>query len=361
MTMRRVRAAHHSHFAACVLRTLRLLTISRPQERRVFLVRSFAIGGAALLACGPASLAAQPAAAYPAKPVRVVVSVPAGGTPDVLARAVTPEMSVLLGQQLVMDNRGGAGGRIAAETVYVAPPDGYTLFMASSPCLTIVPHIAKVPYDTLKDFAPVSLIATGDMLLLTPPQSPITGVKDLIARAKAAPGKLNYGSAGNGAANHIGMEVFKGMAGINLTHVPYAGAPQSVIDLIAGRLDVMLGSIPPVLPHVKAGRLKAIGVAGSARSALLPDVPTVDEAAGLRGFHAGSWLGLLAPAGTPRAIVARLNEAAARVVRNPETRARLIAIGGEPVGNSPQEFAVFLRADYEKNGAAARQAGLKTE
>ncbi len=298
---------------------------------------------------------------YPSKPMRVIVSVPAGGTPDVLARAVTPGMSTLLGQQLVMDNRGGAGGRIAAETVLVAAPDGYTLFMASSPCLTIVPHISKVPYDPLRDFVAVSLIATGDMLLLTYPTAPIASVKDLIARARAQPGKLNYGSAGNGSANHIGMEVFKGMAGISLTHVPYAGAPQSVIDLIAGRLDVMLNSIPPALPHVKAGRLRALGVAGAARSALLPDIPTVDEAAGLRGFQAGNWLGLLAPAGTPRAIVARLNAVAVQTVRNPETRARLIAIGGDPVGNSPQEFAAFLRADYEKNGAAARQAGLKVD
>jgi tripartite-type tricarboxylate transporter receptor subunit TctC len=291
----------------------------------------------------------------------VIVSVPAGGTPDVLARAVTPAMSTLLGQQLVMDNRGGAGGRIAAETVATAVPDGYTVFMASSPSLTIVPHISKVPYDTLKDFAPVSLIATSDMLMLTHPSSSIASMKDLIARAKAAPGKLNYGSAGNGGTNHIGMEVFKHMAGINLTHVPYAGAPQAVIDLIGGRLDMMLNSIAPALPHVKSGKLRALGVAGATRFAQLPDVPTVDEATGLRGFQAGSWLGLLAPAHTPRAIIARLNAVAAEVVRNPDTRARLTAIGGDPVGSSPQEFAAFLRADYDKNGAAAKQAGLKVD
>ena len=312
--------------------------------------------------CAASLLAALAAAqGYPTKPVRVVVSVPAGGTPDVLARAVTPGMSTLLGQQLVMDNRGGAGGRIAAETVATAAPDGYTLFMTSPPCLTIVPHISKVPYDTLRDFTPVSLIVTGDMLLLVPAASPITSVKDLIARAKAEPGKFNYSSAGNGTVNHIGMEVFKNMAGIKLTHVPYSGAPQSVIDMLAGRVDVMLGSIAPVVPHVKSGRLRALGVAGAARSPLFPDVPTVDEAAGLRGFQAGSWLGLLAPAGVPRAIVARLNAVAVQVVRNPETRARLIAIGGDPVGGSPEEFAAFLRADYEKNGAAAKQAGLKTD
>jgi tripartite-type tricarboxylate transporter receptor subunit TctC len=298
---------------------------------------------------------------YPAKPVRVILPVPAGGTPDVLARTVTPSMSSLLGQQLVMDNRGGAGGRIAAEMVAGAVPDGYTLFMTSPPALTIGPHISKVPYDTFKDFVPVSLIATGDMLLLVHPASPLTGVKDLIARAKAETGKVNYGSAGSGTANHIGMEVFAQAAGIKLTHVPYSGAPQSVIDLLAGRLDVMLNSIPPAIPHVKAGKLRALAVAGAARSPLLPEVPTVDEATGLRGIQAGSWLGLLAPAGTPRQIVSRLNEVTVQVIRNPDIRARLIALGGNPVGNTPQDFAAFLRADYEKNGAAAKQAGLKTD
>ena len=299
--------------------------------------------------------------AYPAKPIRVVLSVPAGGTPDVLARTVIPGMSALLGQQLVIDNRGGAGGRIAAELVATAAPDGYTVFMTSPPCLTILPHMSKVPYNTLKDFMPVSLIATGAMLLITNASSPITSTKDLIARAKAAPGKLNYSSAGNGTANHIGMEIFKGAAGFNITHVPYAGAPQSVIDLIAGRVDVMFGSIPPLLPHVKTGKLRALSLAGTARSALLPDVPTVDEATGLRGIQAGSWMGMLVPANTPRAIVARLNEAAAQVVQSPDTRARLIAQGSEPVGNTPQEFAVFLRVDYDKNGAAVKQSGLRVE
>jgi tripartite-type tricarboxylate transporter receptor subunit TctC len=301
------------------------------------------------------------AQSYPTKPVRVIVSVPAGGTPDVLARAVTPAMSAALGQQLVLDNRGGAGGRIAAETVAGAVPDGYTLFMTSPPCLTILPHLAKVPYDTLKDFAPISLIATGPMLLLTPPTSPIAGVKDLIARAKAQPGKLNYGSAGNGTANHMGMELFKSLAGINLTHVPYAGAPQSVIDLLAGRIDVMMNSIPPAVPHVKQGRLRALALAGATRSPLLPDVATVDEATGLRGVEAGSWLGLLAPAGTPQHIIARLNEVAASTVRVPDTRSRLIALGAEPIGDSPAEFRSFLRADFERNGTIVKRAGVKVE
>lgn len=298
---------------------------------------------------------------YPNKAIRVVVSVPAGGTPDVLARAVTPNIAAMLGQQLVLDNRGGAGGRIAAETVAGATPDGYTLFMTSPPCLTILPHMSKVPYNTLTDFIPISLIATGSMLLLTHPSSPISSVKDLIARAKATPGKLNYASAGSGTANHIGMEIFKAIAGVSMTHVPYAGVPQSVIDLIAGRVDVMLNSVPPALPHVKTGKLRALGLAGNQRSPLLPDVPTVDEAAGLQGVQAGSWLGLLAPAGTPRPIVARLNEVVVKTLSIPETRSRLVGMGGDPVGNSPQEFAAFLRTDYEKNGAAVKQAGLKVE
>lgn len=301
------------------------------------------------------------AQSYPAKPIRVVVSVPAGGTPDVLARAVAPAMSAALGQQLVLDNRGGAGGRIAAETVATAVPDGYTLFMTSPPCLTILPHIAKVPYDTLKDFVPISLIATGPMLLLTYPTSPVTSVKDLIARAKAEPGKLNYASAGNGTANHIGMELFKAIAGINLTHIPYAGAPQSVIDLLAGRIDVMMNSIPPAVPHVKQGRLRALALAGAARSSLLPEIATVDEATGLRGVEAGSWLGLLAPAGTPRPIISRLNEVAAGVVRASDSRARLVALGAEPIGNSPAEFRTFLHADFERNGKVVKRAGVKIE
>jgi tripartite-type tricarboxylate transporter receptor subunit TctC len=317
---------------------------------------------AAYLTLLPGFAVAQAAAqVYPTKPIRVIVAVPAGGTPDVLARTVTPGMAALLGQQLVLDNRGGAGGRIAAEMVATAAPDGYTVFMTSPPCLTILPHISKVPYNTLTDFIPVSLISTGPMLLLTHASSPIASAKDLIARAKAAPGKLNYSTAGNGTANHIGMEIFKGIAGINITHVPYAGAPQSVIDLIAGRVDVMLNSIPPALPHVRSGKLRALALAGAARSTLLPEVPTVDEATGLRGVQAGSWLGLLAPAGTPHAIVNRLNAVAVQVVQAPDTRARLIGQGSDPVGNSPQEFATFLRADYEKNGVAAKQAGLKID
>jgi tripartite-type tricarboxylate transporter receptor subunit TctC len=218
-----------------------------------------------------------------------------------------------------------------------------------------------VPYDTLKDFAPISLIATGSMLLLTPPNSPIASVKDLIARAKAEPGKLNYGSAGNGTANHMGMELFKSIAGINITHVPYAGAPQSVIDLLAGRLDVMMNSIAPAVPHVKQGRLRALALAGAVRSPLLPDIATIDESTGLRGVEAGSWLGLLAPAGTPRHIVSRLNEVAARIVRAPDTRARLVALGAEPIGNSPEEFRTFLRADFERNGIIVKRAGVKID
>ncbi len=309
------------------------------------------------------SLGIAPANAqdYPSRPIRVLVSVPAGGTPDVLARAVTPAISELLGQQLVVDNRGGAGGRISAELVAQSAPDGYTLFLTSPGALTIVPHISKgVPYDTLKDFAPISLIATGPFLLLAHPSVPVKTVKDLIALARADPGKLIYSSAGNGTANHMAMELFKSMAGVNFTHVPYKGAPQAVVDLLAGRVNVTMNSIGPVLAHVKAGKLRPLGVAGAKRAPQLPEVPTIIEA-GVPGFESGSWLGLLAPAKTSRSIIARLNAATVKAVNLPETRTRLIDLGAEPVGDSPEEFARRIKREYEQAAQIVKSANIRVD
>lgn len=301
------------------------------------------------------------AQAYPDKPIRVLLPVPGGGTPDVLARAVTPGMAELLGQPLVIDNRGGAGGRIAAELAARAAPDGYTLFLTSPGALTIVPHLSKdVPYDTKKDFAPIGLVSTGPFLLLTHPSVPAKTVKELIALARAEPGKLNYSSAGNGSANHLAMEQFKSAAGVNFTHVPYKGAPQAVTDLLAGRVSVTMNSIAPVLAHIKAGRLQPLGVAGAKRSPLLPNVPTLIEA-GLPGFEAGSWLGLLAPARTPKPIIARLNEVMVKVVSGPETRSRIEALGAEPAGSSPAEFAAMIRREYELHAKVVKLAGVKVD
>lgn len=319
------------------------------------LLKVFAAVTAALLAL---SAGAQ---GYPSRPIRVILSVPAGGTPDVLARTVTPAMSGLLGQQLVVDNRGGAGGRISAELASQAAPDGYTLYLTSPGALTIVPHISKnVPYHALKDFAPISLISTGPFLLLAHPSVPVKTVKDLMALAKAEPGKLNYSSAGNGTANHLAMELFKSMAGVNLTHVPYKGAPQAVTDLLGGRVNVTFNSIGPVLAHVRAGRLRALGVAGAGRSPQLPDVPTIIEA-GVRGYESGSWLGLLAPAKTPPKIIARLNEVTVKAVRSPGTRGPLEELGAEPVGSSPEEFARRIRREWESNAKIVKLAGVRVD
>src|SRR3990172_8848700 len=230
----------------------------------------------------PLPAAAQ---AYPDKPIRVIVPVPAGGTPDVVARMVAPGLSSLLGQQLVIDNRGGAGALIGTELAARAVPDGYTLFFSSPGPLTILPHLQKkIAYDPMRDFAPVSLICIGPFLLIAHPAVPVKAVKELIAFAKAEPGKLNYASAGNGTPNHLAMELFKSMAGVNMTHVPYKGAPQAITDLIGGSVELMFNSIPPVLPHIRSGRLKLLAVAGGRRSPQLPDLATISEAGG-PGFY----------------------------------------------------------------------------
>jgi tripartite-type tricarboxylate transporter receptor subunit TctC len=297
---------------------------------------------------------------YPDRPIRVLLPVPGGGTPDVLARSVTPAMAEVLGQPLVIDNRGGAGGRIAAELAAHAVPDGYTLFLTSPGALTIVPHLSKVPYDTLKDFAPIGLVAGGPFLLLTHPSVPVKSVKELIALAKAEPGKLLYSSAGNGTANHLAMETFKYAAGVDFTHVPYKGAPQAVTDLVGGRVNVTMNSIAPVLAHLKAGRLQALGVAALKRSALLPNVPTIDEA-GVPKFESSSWLGLLAPAKTPVPILSRLREAVVKAVQSPEVRSRLQAQGAEVGPGTPAEFAALIKREYELNAKVIKLAGVKVD
>ena len=297
---------------------------------------------------------------YPVKPVRVILSVPAGATPDVTARLVTPGLANVLGQPMVVDNRGGAGGLIGAEIVSKATPDGYTIFISSPGALTILPHLRKVPYDTLKDFVPVSLISVGPFVLVTHPSVPVDSVKSLIALAKAQPGKLNGASAGNGTANHLALELFKQMAGVDITHVPYKGAPQAVTDVLAGHIQMTFNSIAPIIAHIRPGRMKVLGVASSKRSSQLPEVPTISEA-GVPGFEAENWFGLFVPAQTPKKIIARLNEAIVKVMRSPEIQKQFIALGAEPVGNSPEEFAAFVRRDMEKYAKVVRISGAKLD
>ena len=314
-----------------------------------------------VIACAAAMSTAGIAQDYPNRPVRMILGVPAGGTPDVLARTVIPAMSELIGQSLVVDNRGGAGGRIGAELAAHSAPDGYTFLMTSPGALTIAPHITKgLAYDPLKEFAPISLIASGPFLLILHPSVPAKSVKELIALDKAAPGKLNYASSGSGTPNHMAMELFKYMSHTQFTHIPYKGAPQAVTDLLGGRVSLTMNSIPPVLAHLRAGKLRALGVAGTKRSPQLPDVPTIIEA-GVPGYESGSWMGLLAPAKTPPKILARMSEIAVKAVAMPETRKRLEDQGAEAVGDSPKEFAARIRKEYEQAKLIVKVAGVKIE
>jgi tripartite-type tricarboxylate transporter receptor subunit TctC len=309
------------------------------------------------------ALASLSAAAqnYPDRPIRVVVGVPAGGTPDVMARAVTIGMSKILGQPLVMDNRGGAGGLIGTEVAAKSAPDGYTLLVSSPGPLTILPHLQKqLGYDPLRDFVPIGLIASNPFLLIVHPSVPAKSVKDLIALAKAQPGKLNYASAGNGAANHLAMELFRSMAGVNITHVPYKGAPQAVSDVLAGHMNMMFNSIPPVLAHIKAERIGALGVGGARRSPQLPDVPTISEA-GVPGYEAITWFGMLAPVKTPKPILARVSDAFSKVIGSPELRAQLEAQGAEPGSGNAADFAALIRREHERYAKVVKTSGAKID
>jgi tripartite-type tricarboxylate transporter receptor subunit TctC len=304
---------------------------------------------------------AHAADTYPERPIRIIVGVPAGGTPDVMARMVTAGMSKVLGQPLVMDNRGGAGGMIGTETAAKAAPDGHTLLVSSPGPLAILPHVHRtLGYEPLKDFVPIGLIASNPFLLITHPSVPAKSVKELIAAAKAQPGKLNYASAGNGAANHLAMELFKSMAAVDITHVPYKGAPQAVSDVLAGHMSMMFNSIPPVLGHIKADRIRALGVGASKRAAQLPDVPTISEA-GVPGYEAITWFGLLAPAKTPKPVLVKVSDAFAKVINAPDTRAALESQGAEPGSANASEFAALIRRDYAKYAKVVKFAGLKID
>lgn len=301
------------------------------------------------------------AQAWPTKPVRVITPVPAGATPDVVARMVTPGLTASFGQQFVVDNRGGAAGLIGAELAARATPDGYTLFFGSPGALTILPHLQKkAPYDALHDFAPVSLVCIGPFLLIAHPAVQAKSVKDLVALAKAEPGKLNYASAGNGAANHLAMELFKSVTGVNITHVPYKGAPQAITDVIGGNMHMMFNSIPPVLQHVKAGRLRLLGISSAKRSVQLPDVPTLSES-GAPGYESITWFGLLAPTGTPKDIIAKLHGAVVKGVQAPEAKAHYEKLGYDTVGSTPDEFAAYIRAEYGKYGKIVKAIGAKVD
>jgi tripartite-type tricarboxylate transporter receptor subunit TctC len=316
----------------------------------------------ALLAIVAAAVAApfafaQSAANYPAKPMRLVVPFPAGGTTDILARAVAQKLSETWGRQVIVDNRPGAGGNIGSDLVAKATPDGYTLLMGTVGTHAINPSLYKnMPYDHVKDFAPVILVAGVPNVLVVNPSLPVHSVPELIAYAKANPGKLNFASSGNGTSIHLSGELFKAMTGVEMTHVPYKGSAPALTDLIGGQVQLMFDNLPSSLPFIKAGKLRALAVTSGARAAALPDLPTLAES-GLPGFEASSWFGVLAPAGTPRDIVARLNGAIAGWLASPEAKEKLLAQGAIAAGGTPEDFARHIGAETSKWAKVVKASG----
>jgi tripartite-type tricarboxylate transporter receptor subunit TctC len=316
---------------------------------------------AASLLAAMAPDAAMAQAAYPVKPIRFVVPFPPGGGTDILSRALAQKLSESLGQQVVIDNRPGAGGNIGADIAAKAAPDGYTLVMGQTSNLAINPTLfAKMPYDAVRDFAPVTLVTAAPLVVVVPQSSPIRSIRDLIAQARERPGSINFASPGNGTVGHLVGEMFKRQAGIDMVHVPYKGAAAALTDLLGGQVSVYFASGPVAAGQLKGGRIRAIAVTSLKRSPTMPEVPTVAES-GLPGFDASSWYGVLVPAGTPRDIIARLHAESVRAMQSPDLRERMTAEGGEPIGSTPAEFAAFIRSETVKWANAIRESGAKVD
>jgi tripartite-type tricarboxylate transporter receptor subunit TctC len=309
------------------------------------------------------ALAASPAAAqtFPAKPVRIVVGFTAGGPTDIVARTVGQKLSEGWGQPVVIDNRAGAGGVIATEQVARAPADGYTMLMGTIGGLAVAMSLQpNRGYDTLRDFAPVTQAVTVTNILAVHPTLPVRNVKELLALAKARPGQLTYASSGSGTVTHLAGELLKTMAQVDIIHVPFKGGAPALTALMSGEVAMSYENSLVLLPHVKSGKVRALGVTGAKRSRLLPDLPTVAEAA-LPGYDASGWYGLVVPAATPKDVVARINAEAVRVLRLPEVADRLSGQGAEPVGNSAAEFGAFMRAEIDKWAKLVKSAHMKPE
>ena len=322
------------------------------------MIRRFLIA----LALTGASLAhaAEPASAYPTKPIRLIIPFAPGGSNDIMGRLAAQKFSEAFGQQVVVDNRAGASGIVGCELAAKAPPDGYTVLMMSLTFAVNPSLFRKLPYDTEKDLTPVTLVASAPLLLVIHPSIPAKSVKELIAHIKANPGKLNFGSGGQGTTPHLAGEMLKMMAGLQMTHVPYKGGGPALADLVGGQIQLMLENIPSTLPFAKSGKLRALAVSGLKRSPLTPDLPTLDEA-GLKGYEIVGWNGLFVPAGTPRPIVMRLYGETVKALAQPDTKERLATLGAEGVGNSPEEFRAFVKAEIGKWARVVKAAGLKVE
>ncbi len=308
---------------------------------------------AALLAA-PLALHAQ---AWPSKQVRIIVPFTPGGFNDTLARILAQELPKTLGQPFVVENRAGGNTIIGTEAAAKSPPDGYTLFIAALP-FSVVQSMFKTSFDVTRDFAPITLAGVSDNLLVAHPSFPPNTVRELIKYAKERPGRINYGSSGSGTSPHLSMELFKAMTGTFMTHIAYKGSAPVVTDLIGGQVDVMFDNVPNVIQHVKAGRMKALAASGSKRSALAPDVPTVAEA-GLPGFEVTIWFGVLAPAGTPRDIIMRLNGEIQNIIAMPETVDRFVKQGVEPRTSTPEQYGDLIKSEVARWGKVIRDAGIK--
>jgi tripartite-type tricarboxylate transporter receptor subunit TctC len=304
-----------------------------------------------------------PAAAqqYPVKPIRMIIGFPPGGGTDIVGRIVGQRLSEVLGQQILPDNRGGASGQIAAELTAKAPPDGYTVMMAHIAAISILPSLyPKMPYDAARDFAPITLVAIGPNLLVVHPSVPVKNVKELVAFAKARPGQLHYASPGAGTVQHLAAELFKLQAKVDMLHVPYKGSGQSIVDLIAGHVHLNFDSVPPVLPHVRSGRLRALAVTSEKRFSILPDIPTVTEG-GVPGFDMSTWWGLVAPAAVSKDIIARLQAETVKVLREPGVKEKIAFAGADTVGNTAAEFAAYIRSERAKYARIVKDANIKLD
>lgn len=305
----------------------------------------------------PSTAAGQP---YPTRPVRFIVPFGSGGAADLIGRAIAQKLSEAFGQQFVVDNRSGAGGIIGTELAAKAAPDGYTLVLGSFGTHTGNPHLyRKLPYDPIRDFAPVSLIATVHLVLAVHPSVPVKSVPDLIALAKAKPRALNYASSGNGTGTHLAGELFKHLASVDMIHIPYKSAGTAVSELTGGQVHLMFSTLPSVLPLVKAGKLRALGISSAKRSQAAPDLAPIGEV--LNGYDVGTWFGALAPSGTPRAVVDVLGKEIRRIVNLPDVSAQFVALGAEPVGSTPEEFAQYIRTELPRWGKVIRAAGLRLD
>jgi tripartite-type tricarboxylate transporter receptor subunit TctC len=313
-----------------------------------------AIGFAAIVGC--AGAAAQ--GTYPAKPIRIIVAYTPAGTTDILARAIGQKFTEAWSQPAIVDNRPGANGNIGTEVAAKAPADGYTLLMATAGTHAINPTLyPKLHYDAVKDFAPISRVAIVPNIVVVTNALPVKNVAELITYAKANPGKLSHGSPGIGSTGHLSAELFKTMTGIRMTHIAYKGSAPTLQDLMSGQVQVVIDNIPPYLPQVKAGKIRALAVTPAKRSPAAPELPTVDEA-GVKGYEASTWFGLFAPAGTPEAVVAKLSAETRRILDLPDMRDRLLGLGAQPAGTTPEEFAQFVQSEIAKWAKVIRDANV---